>query len=178
MDKICIISMEIRVFRKQDAASLSRLIRKTLLDLDRKDYPESVINNQCENYSKDNIIRHSDKKEIYIAAEGKAIIGTAGLEKNWISGVFVDPDSQNKGVGTILMDHVEGIARKNRYPTVMLGANLAASGFYRKRGYYVLKVMENPELGRLVQMEKPLSLYGSVTLLARKLFFSLKSLFR
>ena len=62
------------------------------------------------------------------------IIGTGCYYENHITGVYVLPNHQNKGCGTIIIDHLEAEIAKN-HDTVALDASLAAVFLYEHRGY-------------------------------------------
>lgn len=87
-------------------------------------------------------IYNDAKNGFIIAVQDKSneeLIGTGTLVGNYIGRVYVDPNYQNKGVGTTIMEHLEIIARSNGIKTVELDASLNSKEFYLNREYDLVK---------------------------------------
>lgn len=94
------------------------------------------------------------------AAEDGNIIGSVRARISspgtcYIGRLIVHPDFQNQGVGTRLLDEIEGIFRDARRWELMTG-HLSKKNIklYKKRGYNIFKTLKlTPELN-LVYLEK------------------------
>ena len=57
------------------------------------------------------------------------------LETGRVDALFVAPDRQRRGLGALMMAHLERIARKHRLLELNLYATLNAAPFYRRLGF-------------------------------------------
>jgi hypothetical protein len=87
----CEHKIRIRKFKREDARKVSYLIRKTLIEVNSKDYPQNIIQFMYENYSPRRIIEKSSNRLMYIAVEDERILGTVSLKDNVILALFVNP---------------------------------------------------------------------------------------
>nr|ADQ54418.1 GNAT family acetyltransferase [uncultured marine crenarchaeote E37-7F] len=148
--------MRIRKFKQEDARKVSYLIRKTLREVNSKDYPQNQIKFMCENHSSKRIVEKASNRLMYVAVEGERILGTVGLKDTFITTLFVNPKFHNRGIGTELMNHVESTARKKGYICVSVPSSVTAYDFYRKRGYKKVRDEYSPQYGQVIVMEKKL----------------------
>jgi ribosomal protein S18 acetylase RimI-like enzyme len=148
--------MKIRKFRDEDAEKVSHIIRRALNEVNIKDYPKSVIVYVSNNNTPSKLIKRSRLRDVYVIVNGDRILGTAGLESNNISSVFVDPTFHGKGIGQRLMRHVEQVAKRRGIDRLTLTSSLTAMGFYEKLGYKKIKEVFNKSLGHQIIMEKKL----------------------
>ena len=89
-----------------------------------------------------------------MAIEDEKIIGTATLNKDEIMSVFIDPQSQGKGLGKKFMELLEKDAMNKGLSKVWLVAGLSAVSFYEKIGYNFVSNKFHPEWGEARVMEK------------------------
>ena len=148
--------IRIRKFKREDARKVSYLIRKTLIEVNIKDYPQNVIQFMYENYSPRRIIEKSSNRLMYVAVEDERILGTVSLKDNLILALFVNPKFHGRGIGTKLMNHIESVARKRGYKIVSLPSSVTAYEFYKKLGYKKVRDEYSPQYGQAVIMEKSL----------------------
>ncbi|PIR78300.1 MAG: hypothetical protein COU28_02370 [Candidatus Magasanikbacteria bacterium CG10_big_fil_rev_8_21_14_0_10_36_16] len=86
---------------------------------------------------------YSDYKERKILLRGKRRIGLFQLSKKenklLITGLFLSPSYQKKGIGKFLMNYFEDNAKKNKLETIELSVwdNNPAKDFYKKCGYKI-----------------------------------------
>ena len=69
-----------------------------------------------------------------VLTDGEIAVGTGCYYENKITGVYVLPEYQGKGYGTIILNHLEKEIFKD-HDTVLLDASLAAVFLYEHRGY-------------------------------------------
>lgn len=150
------LKTRIRNFKQEDAWKVSYLIRKTLIEVNSKDYPLEVIQFLCENNSPRRIIDKSSSQSIYVAVDDERILGTVSLQDDVILGLFVNPRFHGKSVGIKLMNHVETVARKKGYKSVSLLSSITAFEFYKKIGYKRVGDVNSKEHGRGIVMKRRL----------------------
>lgn len=58
--------------------------------------------------------------------------------------IYVLPETQGKGIGKMLLNHVEKIALESQNPILLLNVNRSnnAQKFYKKQGYLVVKTID------------------------------------
>ena len=149
-------TLTIRKFTPNDAKPVSNLTRKTLNEVNSKDYPQEVIQFLCENYSPQKIVEKSQTRLLYIAEDNDRIVGTVSLKDNIILAMFVDPMFHHQGIGTQLMQRVETVAREKGYCVVNVPSSVTAYEFYKRRGYQMVKSEYTPKYGQVILMEKAL----------------------
>ncbi len=97
-----------------------------------------------------------------VESENGEIIGVVKMfEKEpgvaWVSHLAVASRHQNKGIGKMLMDHVENLAREQGYRTIGCMSRLNTTKYFEKMGYKVAG-MPSHYFGttQVIWMEKPL----------------------
>jgi GNAT superfamily N-acetyltransferase len=108
-------------------------------------------------FTPDKIILTAKKRDLFLLENDGKLVGTIGLDKSRISDFFIAPDQQTKGIGSILLRHVEELAKDNGVRSLQLSASITAVRFYRKRGYEPTGEQEDGPFGRTVGMRKLLS---------------------
>ena len=148
------LGITIRRFNTSDAEEVSCLIRRTLTQINSIDYSPSVIRFLCQEYSSKKIVDRSSESIIYVATADNKILGTVRLQGKTVSSLFVRPEYQGKGVGKCLMKHVESVARKMGYNSVMLRSSITALSFYKDLGYKKISEEDLQSYGRVIVMKK------------------------
>lgn len=92
--------------------------------------------------------------EIYVYEINNSIIGFIGINKNYIEGIFIKEEYQNKGVGSKLLNYI-----KNLYNELYLNVyknNDNALEFYKKHNFNIIKekIDENTNEIELVMQYK------------------------
>lgn len=104
--------MKIRKFRKQDAVKASYLIRRTMQHSLPVCYSQQVVDALCNVNTPAKLLKRAEKRTYYVAIENDRLIGFSGLLDNQIKTFFVHPSWQGKGVGRLLFEKVENVAKK------------------------------------------------------------------
>ncbi|MBW3012469.1 GNAT family N-acetyltransferase [Candidatus Woesearchaeota archaeon] len=128
--------MKIRKFRKQDAYKVSHLLRITQKQLK---YPKKVIDTLRRNNTPSQMIKRSKEREYWVLEHKGKILGMIGIVKNEAKTLFIVPKCQNKGYGSLLLNHIENIARKRKYRKIVGNATPSAEKFYKKHGWKRIK---------------------------------------
>ena len=83
---------------------------------------------------------------IFVYEEENAILGFIGLIENYIAGIFIDANSQSKGIGKALLDYV-----KKSYSELSLQVykkNSRAVRFYLREDFVVLNEQADENTGK------------------------------
>lgn len=145
--------MQIKVMSKEDRLIASQLIEKTIRTVNSKFYPEEIVESAIRTYSD---FEKKGETVRFIVMDNNKAIGTIGLEKNKICGLFIDPEFQKKGIGKKLMEKAENEVEKNGYCEVVLSSSLNAIDFYKKLGYIWVAKEYSEILGETICMKKSL----------------------
>lgn len=146
--------MNIRKFKKSDVERISEIISAALEVNNSRDYGPDVLRSMKKEYTSEHICVLSQKRTFLVAEDvGGRIIGVGGLEGSHICSVFVDPNQQGKGVGSLIMQKLEFLAKK-KHSSVFLHSSLTAKSFYNKIGYSDKERVADPVFGDSILMEK------------------------
>jgi GNAT superfamily N-acetyltransferase len=76
---------------------------------------------------------------VLVVERGRDIVATGATVDGEITGVFVHPRFQGRGIGGQVMDRLEEIARSEGHETATLSISLPSRGFYESRGYAIVE---------------------------------------
>jgi GNAT superfamily N-acetyltransferase len=130
--------MIIQRAKLKDARKISILRRKTIKEINKKDYPKIFLNFLIKNNSAKEIANKMKNREMFCACGGGALLGTIDLQGNKIGGLYVKNSEIGKGIGGKLMDFIENYAVNKNIKQVRLYSTKYAVGFYKKRGYSLI----------------------------------------
>lgn len=146
---------------------IHKIVHTTVSEIYPLYYPEDVVQFFLNYHSLENI-KSALKLEYTLLIEiNGEIIGTGSLYKNEIKRMFILPQFQGKGYGSIILSKLEEKALSEGYNLIMLDDSLPAYSLYEKRGYESVKYnrIVTP-LGQVLcynQMSKVLSnVYSSI----------------
>lgn len=136
---------------------MSAVICNTLLISNSPDYDLEVVHNLCRGFTPQALRSMSHRRQIWVYEEEDRITATIALEDDTISGFFVAPDRQGRGIGRQLLEFMEGRARQKGLRALRLSASLTAVGFYTRLGYTTFGDEGGDDFyGRVVPMRKVL----------------------
>ncbi len=144
----------IRRFKKSDAVKAASIIRKALIEINSKSYPESVIKYMYDVFTPEKMVELSKERDFLVATEQDVILGTATLKNDHVGNVFVDPKHHGKGMGTKLMNAIESLARERGITKLILNASIDAIKFYQKLNYEKVSKVYNENYGITFEMTK------------------------
>ncbi len=119
----------------EEAEALSRLICDNALHTLSGYYSPLQMETFLKYYAPAQVLDKIGHQLVFCAMQGGAIIGTVALEDDLIVGFYTHKDHLGKGVGTLLLRHIEQIALQNGFHEVQLSASPAARGYYLKQGF-------------------------------------------
>ena len=83
-------------------------------------------------------------------------MGTANLNGNVLSTIFVNPKYHGKGIGTKLIEFLEKKLRKKGHTSAVIPSSITAYSFYKQLGYKKIKTKITKNFGKVLIMEKEL----------------------
>ncbi|WP_433309964.1 GNAT family N-acetyltransferase [Micromonospora sp. CA-269861] len=75
-------------------------------------------------------------------AEVNGIAGTVSRDGNKVYTMFVNPQAAGRGIGRLLMRHIEALAVVDGYDHMETGAGITGHGFYQRLGYIDVRSTE------------------------------------
>ena len=147
--------MEIREYRPEDCAELTRLFYDTVHTVNRKDYTPAQLDAWADGTPDlERWNRSLQEHFSLVAMEGKQIIGFGDMDSTgYLDRLYVHKDYQGKGVATALCDRLEQAVDG----TIVTHASITARPFFEGRGYVVVKAQQAERKGILLRnfvMEK------------------------
>ena len=143
-------SVKIRKARKSDFKRIQKIIFDAIKGLRLNPVLRSTLK---KSYSIENIGKTWGETDIFVSEKRGVIQGSGRLKKTHeIKMIYVNPKSQRKGFGKIMIKKIEGLAKSKGFKKVHIKALPPAKGFYKKLGYEEIKKMKRGT----IKMEKKL----------------------
>jgi GNAT superfamily N-acetyltransferase len=127
--------MQIRDFRKEDAADVSLLIKECYQKLDIGGHTARGLQIQIGANSPENLITRSEKIKYYVAIDDNRVIGICGYDKEKIYTLFVNIRFHKTGIGKRLLIKVLDKAREDGLKSITVWSTIYAEEFYRSFGF-------------------------------------------
>lgn len=134
--------MKIRKFKKTDAKDCNKIIY-SCLDVAKKMTKKDKAFLK-EFYTIENILMLPKISSFFVVENNEKIIGMGRLEKNKIATIYFKPKYQRKGGGSLIMKHLEKLAKKNKIKIIYLESLLQSTGFYENLGFRKIKRLKSP----------------------------------
>ena len=147
--------MEIREYRPEDCAELTRLFYDTVHTVNRKDYTPAQLDAWADGTPDlDRWNRSLQEHFSLVALEGAEIVGFGDMDSTgYLDRLYVHKDYQGKGVATALCDRLEQAVDG----TIVTHASITARPFFEGRGYVMVNAQQVERKGILLRnfvMEK------------------------
>lgn len=124
----------IRLAKIEDLNEVNRIVVSSIKSVYPKYYPIVAVDLYLNYHNIDNIMNDITDNKVYVVCNNDLIIGTVTIKENDISRLYIDPDYQNHGYGSMLLDYAEKIISE-KYDSAVLDCSLPAKSLYLKRGY-------------------------------------------
>lgn len=133
--------MKIRLARDEDFASIARLRRQTIRNINAKDYSEDIIRVWSGSRGSAQGFRNSAHKcKRWVAVDDGKVVGFCDHGfKCELWGLYVHKDYIGKGVGSRLLKTAEESMKKQGCDVVKLKSTITAKEFYLKNGYSIVR---------------------------------------
>ncbi|MBA4145152.1 MAG: hypothetical protein C0523_05270 [Cytophaga sp.] len=141
--------IEIRKAVDHDADRLSQLIRENAEALLRPHYNEKQWSVFMKYYSPEQLRQKISEQDVFCAERDGKIVGTIALDADFVVGFYTRLHDLNKGIGKIMMKHLEEFALQKGLTEIQLAASPEGLTFYHKNGWTKIKeiVMEHYGVG-------------------------------
>jgi len=146
---------QIRPATGADTAAISRVVIAALRESNSQDYSPDVIAQVERSFAPEAVSALLDKRKVFVAVQGKIIIGTASLDGDVVRSVFVDPAYQGGGIGRQLMGVIDATAASAGVGALRVPSSITAQKFYAALGFQKIRD-EFHGAERTVVMEKRL----------------------
>lgn len=123
----------IRLFRPEDASACCGIIR-ACLEVDAS-YPSALRAKIRAGETAESMRERAELFYIVVYEEENRILGFAGLDINEIRLLYVAPDSQRRGIGRLLVEHIKAMVPGAVFPEIFVYSTIIASGFYGACGF-------------------------------------------
>ncbi|WP_285557615.1 GNAT family N-acetyltransferase [Actinoplanes regularis] len=134
---------------------MSEIITSCLREVNSRDYPDETITLMCEHFTVERIEQLAFERQMFVAVEDGAVVGTVSRDGNKVFTMFVQPRTIGRGVGRRLMRHVEMLASAEGHDFMETGASITGHGFYQRLGYIDVRTSET-DFGLNYILRKPL----------------------
>jgi ribosomal protein S18 acetylase RimI-like enzyme len=128
----------LRKYRPSDLKPLRQLIHETIDACYSGVYPLRAVLFFKEYHSEEEIARRETSGAILVAEHDGTLVATGALVGREITGVFVSPSIQGRGIGRAIMWELEDLAKAQGCGDVELSVSLPSRGFYESLGYEIL----------------------------------------
>ncbi len=117
------------------AEAIHQVFQTTIRDIYPKYYPQAVVDFFCDLHCLEHVREGIASGHMGVALDDEGnVLGTGCYDGNHITGVYVLPDFQGKGCGTLIIDKLEE-AIATDHDIACLDASLPAACLYEHRGY-------------------------------------------
>lgn len=141
------MNIQIKNFDESDAVQLSKMIYKTIDQLE-KENPEINYQMVRNEDTPDELLKASKEGIMWIAVENNKVVGTISLQDIRVRRFFVHPKCQGQGIGKRLMNKVKNYMKDNNIKEIWVGALIKAYPIYKKLGFKEGKTFFNPEINQ------------------------------
>jgi GNAT superfamily N-acetyltransferase len=82
-----------------------------------------------------------EQHEVWVAEEDGAVTGFIGIEPGYLSHIYVDPESQNRGIGSALLAHAKALLPGGMQLWVFQ-RNEGARRLYEREGFRLVELTD------------------------------------
>jgi GNAT superfamily N-acetyltransferase len=83
----------------------------------------------------------TERHEIWLIEDSGRVVGFAGLSDGWLDHLYVDTDSQSRGAGSMLLEHVKRL-QPGGIRLWVFQKNLGARRFYERHAFRLEKMTD------------------------------------
>lgn len=149
--------IQIRLYRADDAAAVSSIIRTTMRISNSADYPLAQLQPLIDYFSPAKVDQINQTRLCLVAEEDGVLVATGGLEDGELVTFFVLPTQQGRGIGAALLLALEAAARGQGLSELKVDASLTGAPFYERHGYQRTGAVLDGTAGPQISMRKRLN---------------------
>jgi putative acetyltransferase len=124
-----------RLAMPNDASRLYDIRRRSILELAPLTMPKAEAHAWASKLTLSGMERKLRELEVWVAELNGAVVGWGAIRGDRLEGLYAAPEFAGQGVGTGLLDRLEGLMRDREFPSVRAEASSNARDFYLRRGY-------------------------------------------
>lgn len=128
-------AIPVRPATEDDARPIAALIQRTLRVSNAADYSVDEISHVFALFTTGRVEARIRRQDVFVAEIDGEIVATVGYEGGQLWALFVAPERQRLGLGTLLVQHIEAHARQRGARELGLSASLTGVEFYERLGY-------------------------------------------
>ncbi len=121
-----------------DADRLLELRRDAILALAPRAIPHAEAETWAENLTVTGMLHKLREMEIWVAELNGAVVGWGAIRGASLEGLYTSPEFAGRGIGTGMLDLLEGLMRNRGIRVVCAEASSNAEEFYLRRGYQMI----------------------------------------
>jgi GNAT superfamily N-acetyltransferase len=133
------MNIDIRFALQADAAALSSLIVRTICMTNAADYALDEIDFVCASFTAEKLAQKIAARDVFMLFADGALAGTASYSESRLHSLFIDPGHQAKGLGALMLAHIERHAVAEGAGWLELSSSIAAKGFYEVFGFHFVE---------------------------------------
>jgi putative acetyltransferase len=133
------LNIDIRLAMQADAAALGSLIARTIRTTNAADYAAEAIEFACASFTVEKLVGKIATRDVFMLFADGALAGTASYATGRLHSLFIDPSRQAKGLGALLLAHVERHALAQGADRLALSSSISAKGFYEAFGFHFVE---------------------------------------
>ena len=123
----------------EDAEHICSLVQNTIQKVYPRYYAKEAVDFFCKLHSVEAIIKDIEQGSVKILLKGDKIVATGSRTGNHITRVFVAPEEQGRGFGSLIMNKLESEIAEEGFHIAHLETSLPAKDFYERAGYIVVQ---------------------------------------
>ncbi len=134
--------LKIELLKENEIPAVIKLIKKTAKISFPAYYPNSSIEYVINGFDYEKIKKRAELTHFYVVKDDDKVIGCGAIGPYYDSetesslfNIFVDPDYQHQGVGSLIMNTLENDEYFIRANRIEIPASFVAVPFYKKFGY-------------------------------------------
>lgn len=130
------VPITIRKASRDDAVQAFDIRQAAILDQCKGHYPGDALKSWTDGEPSERFLRVVEER-FYLAVQEDRVIGTGMIDTQTgdIDAVFVHPDKLRMGVGRMILNYLEALAREHGLQSIKLESTLNAAPFYRACGF-------------------------------------------
>lgn len=131
--------MKVRLAQLSDIDELRALFYNTVQQINCRDYSPKQIEAWSAAADDEEFWRSRLQSDnVYVVEEETQIVGFAGFKDGYIAVFFCHSHYQNRGVGTLLLNHIEQVACSLGIDRLHLEVSITAQPFFERRGFRIV----------------------------------------
>lgn len=128
------MTVKIITAEEEQLETVKHITHTTIKQIYPHYYPKGVVEFFLECHNKCNLKSSIARRQVYLLEQDGVFVGTGSIMSNEIYRLYVLPEHQGKGAGSMLMNYLESKLFMD-FSVISLEASLPSYDFYYKRGY-------------------------------------------